>query len=231
MITTIREHTFFRGPLLRGTSVLDLGANRGEFARAVTERFEVTCVAVEPTAQLAQGIAGDGVRVRQIAITGEPGEVVLYVSANPEGSSLVVGQDDAIGTETVPGVPLAALMEQEQLEGVGLAKVDIEGGERDLFLTADADTLRRVAQFSVEFHVFTGALSEGDVVQIRRRLEGLGFEAIRFSAGHHNWLFFQPGRCGVGPGETLLTRHVLRLGRGIAVRGARRLGRSVFEGN
>ena len=156
---------------MRGSYVLDLGANRGEFARAVTERFGVTCVAVEPTAQLAQGIAGDGVRVRQIAITGEPGEVVLYVSENPEASSLVVGQDDAIGTETVPGVPLAASIEQEQLEGVGLAKVDIEGGERDLFLNADADTLRRVAQFSVEFHVFTGALSEDDVVQIRRRLE------------------------------------------------------------
>ena len=231
MITTIREHTFFRGPLRRGGIVLDLGANRGEFARAVTDRFGVRCIAVEPAPQLARTIAGDGIRVRQIAIAAAAGEVVLYLAENPEASSLLVGQDDAVGTETVPGVPLAELMEQEQLDAVGLAKVDIEGAERDLFLTADDEVLRRVAQFSVEFHVFTGAVTEDDVVRIRRRLEALGFEAIRFSAGHHNWLFFQPARCGVGPAERLFTRHVLRLARGLAVRGARRMGCSAFEGN
>ncbi len=231
LITTIREHTFFRGPLESPSYVLDLGANRGDFSRGVTERFEVTCIAVEPTEELASGIAGERIRVRQAAITAEPGEVVLYVSDNPEASSLTVGGPDAVSTESVPGIPLKELLDEEQVEAVALVKVDIEGAERDMFMTADDQTLQRVAQFTVEFHVFTGALTDADVKAIRDRLKGLGFEGIRFSAGHHNWLFFQPSRCGVGRAEIFFTRRLLRWLRGAAVRAARLVRLSAFEGN
>ena len=231
MITTIREHTFFRGPLRPSSYVVDLGANRGEFAREIVRRYGVSCVAVEPTAELARGIAGDGVRVRQVAIADHPGDLLLYVAENPEASSVVVGADQAVRTETVPGVPLAALLEQEKIGSVALAKVDIEGAELGMFMHTPDEVLRRFAQFTVEFHTFTGALAEGDVRRISARLRGLGFDAIRFSAGDHNWLFFNPDRCGVHGPELLLTRYVIRNVRGAAIRVARRFSWSVFEGN
>jgi FkbM family methyltransferase len=231
LITTIHEHTFFRGPLREHACVLDLGANRGAFARAVTARFPVTCVAVEPTDELARGISGDRIRVRRAAIARERGPLQLFVTENPEASSVVVGDADAIRTEEVPGIPLGDLLAEEQLSSVALAKVDIEGGERDMFLGTDDEVLRRVAQFSVEFHIFTGALTEADVKAIRAWLHRIGFEAIRFSAGHHNWLFFQPNRCRVRQPEIVLTRHLIRPARGAAIRAARHVSRSVFEGH
>jgi FkbM family methyltransferase len=231
MITTVREHTFFRGPLRPSSYVLDLGANQGEFAREIARRYGVTCIAVEPTPELAREIAGSGIRVRQVAISDEPGDLLLYVAENPEASSVVVGQGQAIRTENVPGVPLAALLEQEKVDLVALAKVDIEGAELDMFMHTPDQVLQRFAQFSVEFHTFTGALAHDDVSRIATRLRALGFDAIRFSAGDHNWLFFKPERCGVRGPEVLLTRYLIRNARGAAVRAARRFSWSVFEGN
>jgi FkbM family methyltransferase len=225
MITTIREHTFFRQALVASAYVLDLGANRGEFAREVARRFDVTCIAVEPSAELARKIGDIGVRVRRIAITDEHGDVALHVSENPEASSVVVGDEDAVRTEIVPGMPLEQLLGEEQIDSVALAKVDIEGAELGMFTRTPDHVLRRFAQFSVEFHAFTGALTEDDIRRISARLRQLGFEAIRFSAGHHNWLFFQPERCGVGTPEILLTRYLIRNARGVAVRAARGLSR------
>ncbi|MGA2924502.1 MAG: FkbM family methyltransferase [Solirubrobacteraceae bacterium] len=226
MIRTIREHTFFRGPLRPSSYVLDLGAHRGEFAREVVRRYGVTCIAVEPAAEQAGEIERDGVRVRQMAIATEPGDLVLYVAENPEGSSVVVGRDAAIRSETVHGIPLATLLEHEHVESVALAKVDIEGAELGMFMQTPDEALRRVAQFSVEFHTFTGALTDADVERIAARLQALGFAAIRFSAGHHNWLFFQPGRCGVGTLELLVTRYLVRNARGATVRAGRQLSRA-----
>lgn len=223
MIKTIREHTFFPGPLRPGSSVLDLGANRGDFALEVTRRYPVACVAVEPTAALAESISGAGIRVRRLAISARPGEVRLYVADNPEASSIVVGAGVASHVETVKALTLSELLDDEQLEEVALAKVDIEGAERDLLLQTPPEVLRRCAQISVEFHVFTGALSDADVESIVLRLRQIGFESIRFSASHHNWLFFQPLRCEVGSTEILFTRYVVRNVRGLAVRAARRV--------
>jgi FkbM family methyltransferase len=218
MIATVREHTFFQGPLRPSSYVLDLGANRGEFAEEVARRYGVTCIAVEPTSDLAGGIRADGVRVHQLAVGDVNGELTLHVSENPEASSLFAGTDSVIGTEMVSVMTLEALLAHEGIESVALAKVDIEGAELGVFTQTPDEVLRCVAQFSVEFHTFTGALTEGNIKRIASRLRGLGFEYIRFSAGHSNWLFFQPARCNVRRLEVLLTRHVVRNVRGAARR-------------
>jgi FkbM family methyltransferase len=218
MIATVRQHTFFPGPLRPSRYVLDLGANRGEFAAELARRYGVTCIAVEPTADLAGGIRADGVRVRQLAVADVNGELTLHVSENPEASSLLAGTETVIRDETVRAMTLETLLAHENVGSVALAKVDIEGAERGMFSQTPDEVLRCVAQFSVEFHAFTGALTEDDINRVAERLRGLGFEHIRFSAGHENWLFFQPARCNVGRLEVLLTRHVVRNARGTARR-------------
>jgi FkbM family methyltransferase len=218
MIATVREHTFFQGPLRPSSYVLDLGANRGEFAEEVSRRYGVTCIAVEPTSDLAGGIRADGVRVRQLAVADVNGELTLHISENPEASTLCAGAEAVIRTEKVAVRTLEALLAHEGIGSVALAKVDIEGAELGVFSQTPDEVLRCVAQFSVEFHAFTGALTEDDINRVAERLRGLGFEHIRFSAGHENWLFFQPARCDVGRLEVLLTRHVVRNVRGAARR-------------
>ena len=218
MIATVRDHTFFQGPLKPSTYVLDLGANSGEFAAELARRYGVTCIAVEPTRDLAGRIRADGVRVRQLAVADVNDELTFHVSENSEASSLFAGTATVIRNETVAVVTLEALLAQEGIGSVALAKIDIEGAELGVFMQTPDEVLRRVAQFSVEFHAFTGALTLDDIDRIAARLRGLGFEQIRFSSGHDNCLFFQPTRCDVGRLEVLLTRYVVRNLRGAARR-------------
>lgn len=227
MIATVRDHTFFARNLSPSSYVLDLGSNRGDFAVEVVRRYGVRCVAVEPTDDLAAAIPDDDerVRVRRVAVADRDGELELHVDENPESSNVFGIGSSAVRTETVPGRTLASLLAEEGIDEVALAKVDIEGAELGLLMETPDDVLRRIAQFTVEFHDFTGAMTAADIDRVVSRLRDLGFESIRFSAGHGNWLFFQPERVGVGPARVVLTRHVIRNVRGVAVRLRRRLRR------
>lgn len=216
MITTIRDHTFFTNRLGPDSIVLDLGANRGEFAQEITRRYGVSCLAVEPNSELAGSITPtDRIRVRRLAIADRDGPVDLQVSDETEASSLYgVSIGAHLRTEEVPGMSFSSLLVEEGLHQVDLAKVDIEGAEVPLFLATPADVLKRVAQFNVEFHDFTGAVSADQMRQVIRRLTGLGFRAIKFSRINHNWLFFQLHRSGVRTIEAMATRYVVRNVRG-----------------
>lgn len=216
MITTIRDHTFFTNRLGPDSIVLDLGANRGEFAQEITQRYGVFCLAVEPNGELAHSIVPtDRIRVRHLAIADHDGPVDLHVSSEIEASSLYsISAGAQLRTEEVPGSTFSSLLVEERLHQVDLVKVDIEGAEVPLFLSTPADVLRRVAQFNVEFHDFTGAVSTAQMRQVIDRLARLGFRAIKFSRINHNWLFFQLDRSGVRTVEAVAMKYVVRNVRG-----------------
>lgn len=216
MITTIRDHTFFANRLCPDSIVLDLGANRGEFAQEIARRYGASCLAIEPNRELAESIAPtDRIRVRHLAIADRDGAVDLQVSDEIEASSLYgVSIGSHVRTEEVAALTFSSLLVQEDLHQVDLVKVDIEGAEVPLFLSTPADVLRRVAQFNVEFHDFTGAVSADQMRQVIQRLTALGFRAIKFSRINHNWLFFQLDQSGVHMIEALATKYVVRNVRG-----------------
>ena len=60
LLTRISGHTFLVAGLGPDATVLDLGANRGAFARAVLERFGCRVHSVEPTPGLAAALALTG---------------------------------------------------------------------------------------------------------------------------------------------------------------------------
>lgn len=212
MLTTIREHTFFANRLGPGATVLDLGANEGEFSDEVVERFGARCVAVEANRELAEAIpAGPGVSVHNLAIGGRDGVSQLHISDDAESSGLLgVAGGTQVRTEQVREVTFDTFLAERELDGVELVKVDIEGAEKPFFEAASDDALRRAAQFTVEFHDFAGLLSGEDVARTASRLRGLGFHGIKFTRTNYNWLFFQPERCGVGRLGAITTRYVER---------------------
>ena len=57
MIETIHDHTVHPRYLDAQSQVLDLGANYGLFAKAITARFGCRCVAVEPSPEPFAAIA------------------------------------------------------------------------------------------------------------------------------------------------------------------------------
>ncbi|HYO09875.1 MAG TPA: FkbM family methyltransferase [Tepidisphaeraceae bacterium] len=197
---TLRGHSFFPGPLGAGSTVIDLGAHRGEFSAQVRARFGCRCIAVEANPNLIEHVRKvEGVQAHGCALAGADGEMTLHYSANPEASSIKAGPMDATGdSAVVPARSLASLLAEAGVTRVDLLKVDIEGAEVEMFDSLSDDELCRIDQITIEWHDFSGAVSADEIARIAGRLDRVGFEAFRFGADNMNWLFARRDAPGLG---------------------------------
>jgi hypothetical protein len=86
-IMTLQGHSFIPGYLSSKSTVVDLGANLGEFSGAIRARFGCRCIAVEPNRALIDKIRC--IEVVWAAIAGNNEEVELDVAGGVEESRIV----------------------------------------------------------------------------------------------------------------------------------------------
>ena len=176
-IATIEEHTFLTRPLGPSSVVLDLGANVGGFSRAMVERFGCTCHAFEPNPAMAEQIPSHpDIHVHRYAIDGTAGDATFHISTDPLGSGFEKAESlDYSGAITVDVETLPTLFRQLDLDQIDVLKADIEGSEIAAFAACSDDDLRRVAQYTVEFHAFNGVTPLADVHRTLDRFRDLGY--------------------------------------------------------
>lgn len=154
-------------------TVVDCGANVGTFSLWIYEKAK-RIYAIEPNPDamslLKQTIAGnnlDKVILLEIALTGSDGKRRLANGEGPDyGSGLI---DDKVGVE-VECMQMDTFMATHQIDYIDLLKVDIEGGERELFSSAGfANASSKIGTIIGEYH--TGEIEQ----HIGRVLEGLGY--------------------------------------------------------
>lgn len=137
-------------PLLRRLSfrsVIDVGANRGQFVLAVLQaRPTVTVLAIEPideAADVIEAIVGGryDVHVRRAAAGSDAGERTLYLTKADDSSSLLAPTDaqvegfpgtHVVGERRVPVSGLDSLAQGVVLPRPTLLKVDVQGSELDV---------------------------------------------------------------------------------------------------
>lgn len=228
-LTTLSEHTFLPRPLGSGSVVLDLGANAGAFSLAMIETFGCTCHAVEPNPAMADQIPDHPrLQLYRHAVGGAPGEATFHVCDDPLGSSLhPIDALDYSQTLTVPVETLEHVIDRTGADRIALAKVDIEGAEIPMFEAAPDDVLRRVDQFTVEFHDFNGTTPVPVVARVLDRFRDLGFEVYRKShATYCDVLILDAERLGVSAAELAW----IRTGRHYLTGIGRRLRKAVGAG-
>jgi FkbM family methyltransferase len=196
----LQGHTFFPSPLRNSSVVVDLGANTGEFSRKIIQSFQCRCIAVEPNPSLLDNIRIiSGVEAVWTAVSDCDGQIDLNLSDNSEASTALPGSLQANGRSTrVPARTLEGLLAQFNLAHVDLMKVDIEGSEVSMILSAPDDVLRSVDQMSVEFHDFCELVTEKQISAVHARLKDLNFDAIDFGPGNMNSLFVRRDAAGIG---------------------------------
>lgn len=183
-LATIKTHTIYLPALGAGT-IIDLGANVGEFASAMAGRG-LQRFAVEAEVSVFKQIP-EQVQIKKynIAISDRDAPVQLFISENREANSTqsAISREHGIkGTATCPGMTLESFMLANEIKEVSLLKVDIEGSEEQLFDSTSDEVLRCIDQITVEFHDFIpGSITSTKVSQISERLRGLGFYCIPFS--------------------------------------------------
>lgn len=215
----IRGHTIVP-ELNAGSIVLDCGANRGEFARLIVERFGARVFSLEPNPTLYATLPrSDKIVNLPYALADRDGIMRLQIGGNDESSSLVASPAEAVQSVQVETRRLQTLLDELKLEHVDLGKFDIEGAEVGVIMTSSEQTLKRFSQMTIEFHDLCGYVSEAQVRQCIVRLQGLGFVACRMTYhGHGDMLLVNPWRLRFTPVHAVWAVHVER-----HVRAARRV--------
>lgn len=149
--------------------IVDAGANIGLFTCwAASRNPEATVVAVEPFplnfARLEQHVRRNGFERRvlafQAALTG--GESLAYLSTQASASQMLhVAAAADPGTVAVPAMALRDLLARVPGGQVDFLKMDIEGSEYPVLLSATAEELARVRRMTIEYHDVPAGLGRG----------------------------------------------------------------------
>ena len=178
---------------LRGQPLcVDLGFNRGDFSRVLTDCFGVPVHAVEPVKALAESAPSlPGVVLHNVAIGGKDGTARLHSYRGRCASIYPLSDTELEHADEVPLWSLRTLWSRLPMGEIGLVKVDVEGAEIEMFQAADATILRRARQYTVEFHDFLWNERVAEVGEIFQKFRAAGFVPLRFSRDNSNVVFLR----------------------------------------
>lgn len=161
--------------------IVDAGANIGAFSLyAALHAHNARVLALEPfpstLARLRSTIETNGlasrVSTREWALSGTDGTKHMSDGEGPSQSRGTTDDGAADGV-AVEGVSLATLFEREKIDRVDMLKMDIEGAEHDVLLSAPKAVLRRITSLALEYH--PNASKE----PLFRALNAAGFNLVR----------------------------------------------------
>lgn len=196
----VRGHALLARLLRPGLTVLDMGANRGDFSRQLSEAYPGSYHAVEANPVLARKLGAPYATVRNCAVTDESGPITLRLALNDEASSILPLPAESeyqaieVGRIDVDGVALRELLGHRQVD---VLKLDIEGAEINALASLCEEDLRHVCQITVEFHsdpIFKFGIADA-AAEVIRKLHGHGFVSLDFEAQHRNVLFINRRAC------------------------------------
>lgn len=165
-----------------GGTVVDVGAGIGDFSTLIAmQRPDCEVLAFEPWpkayALLVENLALNGVsnvRTFAEALAGHPGTLILSNSAGPSARQQTAAEPAEAGrTIPVPAVTLAQALDRSRTGRCDLLKIDCEGAEYDMLLTAGEQTLGRVGAIAMEYH---DAMSPHTHPMLVAHLQRHGFE-------------------------------------------------------
>lgn len=156
-------YTRYGVPIQNGWVVMDIGAGIGDYAiYAAYQKEGVVVNAYEPFPEsfdlLQRNLTLNGIETVQIfrtAVWGRAGTLRLDATAGePLQISSWEPSEDGQASEglSVEAVTLADAIISSNIEKVDLLKMDCEGGEYEILLTASTETLMRIDRIIMETH-------------------------------------------------------------------------------
>ncbi|WP_042699078.1 FkbM family methyltransferase [Azospirillum sp. B506] len=222
-IDQICQHSFFK-ILDEDSVVVDFGANGGVFSHAIIRRYGCRVFSAEPVPDLVRKIDRHRfLTLLPVAISDRNGtmRINIYPDRCPSAFDRHDGEQrsQAVDVETVT---LQEFRRRCGIEAVDLLKVDIEGSELDVFLSANPEELLNIRQISVEFHSFIYPDTLERVEAVKERMRKIGFHIMDFSLNNTDVLFINRGS-PIGP-QHMLWAAAVKYCRGIRRRLRRLVG-------
>jgi FkbM family methyltransferase len=164
-----------------GDVVLDLGAGIGTelflFSELVGKTGRVIAVEPDPQAfeylrRLTQFLNFKNVTLVNVAVGVQNGTVQLAQNGHLGLESTLANMTHS-SSVTVPVLTLPRLIQDQKLESVDFAKVNIEGAEKQLL--GDKDTVSKVLNWCISCHDFTGHPEQRSKAHVIEALIAQGF--------------------------------------------------------
>lgn len=132
--------------------VIDIGGFRGDWTAAMLDRYNTRCIVVEPVPQFANQISErfsdqPNVQILEFVVGRSEGTQQLYLNGEATGSSasgspIIVNQQ-----------PISRLVSRIDGDTVGVASINIEGGEYELLeILLESGEIARFNTLLIQFH-------------------------------------------------------------------------------
>jgi FkbM family methyltransferase len=166
-----------------GQSIIDIGANIGVFAVwAATLNPEGRVISVEPSPRMCRFLHANALRnklnnltILQAACAGKRGQIGMY-SRGSEVMNTLYTRDNYGSTFSPPisveALTLADIFERFEIDTCDLLKLDCEGAEYEILFQSEKETLRRIANITMEYHL---GLNDHTPGKLAAFLESHGF--------------------------------------------------------
>jgi len=173
--------------------VVDLGMNKGDFARTINRRYGCSVAGVEANPVLAATTAylGGGITCKNAAMAARDGSVKFSIDKENSEASTIVADSTPLAESVivVPSISLSTFFSEIDAKQIDLLKIDIEGAELDIIETTPVDMFRRCTQISIEFHSFRYPSDSARVEKAIMLLAEHGFYYVDFSTERTDVLF------------------------------------------
>ena len=143
-----------------GDVILDIGANIGLFSIWIARRAPgASVLAFEPFVEnceaMRRNLAGwqHQVQVRNVAIGATHGRgAIIDGGARSLDHRLAASPDESLSGPSVDIITLDEAIRLSGAERADFVKIDIEGGELDVFEASDPSVLSKVKRLAIEYH-------------------------------------------------------------------------------
>jgi len=216
MIASICNHNFLPRLIHPNSIVLDIGANYGDFAHTMIQRYRCRVIAAEPVEELHRRIPRHSLlNLFPVALGGENRSTSMNVFAERCASLLgSITPAEKLIAQPVEMITLTELRRRAHAERVDILKLDIEGAEIDVFNACSDKELQSIMQITVEFHDFLYPELRTFVGRICDRMREIGFWVLPFSLDNSNVLFINR-QAGVSPVGVAYLRTIVKYREGM----------------
>ena len=185
-IEVVESHTILPDIVSEGSIVVDCGANLGRFSLEMIKRFGCFCYAIEAAPDTFSKIPiRPDLRRYNFALCATNERVMMSLNEDITRSSIKNRRKEK--PIAVQGRLLGEFL-RDEIGGkiVDLVKMDIEGAEIEVIASLNDDLIKRVGQWTIEFHDFLGMVTGSDVERCVERIAGLGFHELFWSRRRNN---------------------------------------------
>lgn len=162
-----------------GDTIIDIGAHIGTFCICLAKKYSgLRIFSFEPAPTnyplLLENIKLNGfegsIKPAKLAVSSQEGFADMFLSENTGGSSIVFRKSEE--TLSVPTTTLKQILDQYNITDCDLLKIDAEGSEYQILLSATKEVLGKVRQVALEYSP-NNDLNEAHIAEF---LRAAGFE-------------------------------------------------------